>query len=75
MPKFIYQIKYFNAIIYTQQPEGVKRGHFQKYHAIKNTQQHISNFLAFAKQKFPSAQYVNFYNKETKRFIERIYLE
>ena len=75
MPKFIYQIEYFNAIIYTANPDGNRGGHFQKYHSIRNTPHHVGKFLQFAKEKFPSAQHVNLYNKETKQFVERIYLE
>lgn len=75
MPKFFYKIAYLNAIIYTAESSGNTGGHFQKYHSIKNTPVHISKFCAFAKGKFPSAKHVNFYNKETKRFVERIYLE
>lgn len=72
MPKFLYQINYFNAIVCCLDAE---KWSFKKYHNIRNTDKHLSNFLAFAKDKFPGAQYVNFYNKDTKRFYERIYLE
>lgn len=71
MPKFLYQIKYFNCIVCCN--DGGEWS-FKKYRRIKNSQRHIEQFLLFAKNKFPAAQYVNFYNKQTKHFIERIYL-
>ena len=66
-------IKYFNCIVIVPDADGKVNG--KKYHAIKNTPVHIGNFLSFAKKKFPLAQHVNFYNKETKSYVERIYLE
>lgn len=73
MPKFLFQIRYFNAIIICIDADGRSSG--KKYRAIKNTPQHVGKFLAFAKEKFPDARHVNFYNKETKNFVERIHLE
>lgn len=72
---YAYQTKYFNCIIYCSEKEGRAQTHFLKYHSIKNTDRHKGEFLAFAKKKFASAQYVNFYDKVTKQFVERIHLE
>lgn len=67
--------RYFNCIVFCAEKEGRKATNFLKYHGIKNTDRHKGKFLSFVKKKFPSAQHVNFYDKETKSFIEKIYLE
>jgi hypothetical protein len=70
--KFEYQIKYFNCIAFGME-SGKER--FIKYHSVKNTDHHREQFIQFLKNKFPFVQYVNFYDKETKKFYERVYLE
>ena len=69
------QVKYFNCIVYCSEREGKKQTNFLKYHGIKNNQLKIANFLQFVKSNFKSAQHVNFYNKETAQYVDRIYLE
>lgn len=61
------------AIIYCnqQQPNG---NHFLKYRNISNTDTAKSKFLLFAR-KFVGAEYVNWYDKYSREFIERIYLQ
>ena len=66
-------IRYFNCIVIV--PLGNKKVEGKKYRNIKNTSLHVSNFLAFAKQKFPDATHINFYDKINRSFVERIYLE
>jgi hypothetical protein len=66
-------IKYFNCIVIVPDVDGKPQG--KKYHNIRNNNFTISKFLGFAKGKFPNATHVNFYNKVSKSFVERIYLE
>jgi hypothetical protein len=42
-----------------------------KYRNITNVQK----FKMFVLDRFPSALYINLYNKQTKQFAERIYLQ
>ena len=67
------QIKLLTAIIYCNQPQ-VNGNQFLKYRKISDTTAGISKFLLFA-AKFPGAQYVNFYYRDTKKFKERIHLQ
>lgn len=67
------QPKYFNAIIYCSVPQ-INGAQFLKYRKIKNATDPKGKFLAFA-AKFPGAEYVNLYDRETKKFYERIYLK
>lgn len=34
---------------------------FKKYHLVKNAESRLQKFEAFAKRKFPAADYVNYY--------------
>jgi hypothetical protein len=68
------KIEYYNAIVYCSEKEGRLQQHFLKFHSIKNNQHRVGKFLDFVKNKFPSAQHVNFYDKANRQFVERIYL-
>ena len=46
---------------------------FLKYRNIKDTEAHRRRFLQFASGK-PGARYVNWYNKRTKQFLTREYI-
>lgn len=63
---------YLNAIAFT--PGSSDDIFFRKYHMIKDNTDAKAKFCAFIKRKFPNVQYVNFYNKATREFTERIYL-
>lgn len=65
--------RYLTAIIYTREPQ-INGRQFLKYRNIPTWEPKKSEFLAFA-AKFPTAEHVNFYEKDTKKFVERIYLE
>jgi len=62
------------AIIKCSDPLQGNNG-FAKYHNIKDTPTKLAEFIAMAKEKFSTAQYVNFYRKMDKSFKERIYIE
>lgn len=66
--------KLLNAIIFCDPPDQVSGNTALKYRKIGNNQKSITSFLEFAR-KFPSAQYVNFYYRESRMFKERIYLQ
>lgn len=66
----IAQKEKFTAIIYCSEPQPVTGLQFLKYRNITDK----GKFLLFA-AKFPAAQYVNFYHKQTRLFNERIYLQ
>jgi hypothetical protein len=67
--------KYLNAIVYVKK-ESPKKSHFLKYHHIPKNEKKKGEFLSFTVKKLSSLQpeYVNFYDAETRDFIERIYL-
>lgn len=52
-----------------------KKVHAAKYKGIDNSARGISTFMAMVRNKFPGAEKVNFYGKERKFFIDKIYLE
>ncbi len=64
---------YLTAIIYCSEKQ-VNGMQFLKYRNIGKDERRKGQFLSFA-AKFPGAEYVNFYDRETKAFIERIYLK
>jgi len=66
--------KQITAIIYCAIPQPVTGLQFLKYRNIQNNDAAIAKFLLFA-AKFSGAQYVNFYGKKSRAFIERIYLQ
>jgi len=55
----------FTAIIFKADKTAAK------YRNITNVQM----FKMFALDRFPGALYINLYNKQTKQFAERIYLQ
>jgi hypothetical protein len=57
--------KIFTAIIFKADKTAAK------YRNITNVQ----NFKMFVLDRFPGALYINLYNKQTKQFAERIYLQ
>ncbi len=62
------------AIVFCKQQDGTYA--CKKYQwSIKYNQHYVSKFCNDMKRKFFNAEYVNFYNKETREFLERIYLE
>ena len=63
-----------DAIIYCSIPQPVTGNQFLKYRNISDTDAAKGRFLKFA-AKFAGAEYVNFYDKHTRAFIERIYLQ
>jgi hypothetical protein len=77
MPKFIYNARgYLNACVYLGEIDEVsQKPKFAKYHTIKDNAHKKGKFAAFIKGKFPKAQYINFYDKTTGNFMERLYLE
>lgn len=66
-------MKLLTAIIFTAIPQPVSGNKFLKYRGIKNTPWHKEKFLRFA-EKFPGAMYVNWYDKQTKAYIERTWI-
>jgi hypothetical protein len=66
--------KQLTAIIYCSIPQPVTGNQFLKFRNISNNNISKSKFLDFA-AKFNGAEYVNFYGKQSKKFIERIYLK
>lgn len=57
--------KYMTAIIYTAVQEPGTKGQFLKYHnAAKNDPASIGYFCNWARKRFPSAQYINFYSQD-----------
>ena len=66
----LYQIKYLNAVA-IDWIDGKPKG--RKYHAIKNNATYQAAFIKMIMEKFPACTHVNFYNKETGKFAERIY--
>lgn len=66
---------YLNAVVIV--PDPVQPGKFtgKKYHRIKNSDDKKAKFCKFAKEKFSTALYVNFYWMQSGNFFERIYLE
>jgi hypothetical protein len=62
------------AIIYTNIPQPVTGNQFLKFRNITDSDTAVGKFMTFA-AKFPGAEYVNFYYKNTKAFKERIYLQ
>lgn len=62
--------KYLNAVVICVLPNGQIEG--KKYRSIMNTVSKKSRFIEFIREKFAYAKHVNFYNKETKRFYERM---
>lgn len=60
------------AIIYTTTPQ-VNGQQFLKYRNITNTPAAVDRFLKFA-SKFPGARHVNFYDKATRKFVRREYI-
>lgn len=54
---------------------GDKPEHFKKYKYVFGSRRSVSTFCGFAKNKFPTATHVNFYNKATGNFKEQILLE
>jgi hypothetical protein len=67
-------VEQLTAIIYCEVPQPVTGNQFLKYRNIENNNDAKSSFLLYA-SKFVGAQYVNFYDKKTRRFVERIYLQ
>jgi len=68
MPVSYYQ-KFLVAIVFIpgERPKKYK-------HGIKDRQHTIDKFCNDMRQKWPAAQYVNFYDKRTQVFKERVYL-
>jgi hypothetical protein len=66
-------LKQLTAIVYCSVPQ-VNGNNFLKYRNISDTDKAKGKFLLFA-AKFPGAEYVNWYDKKTKAFIERVYLK
>lgn len=80
MPKFILTDRFLVAIVFVpvgfEGENGKKEYSCKKYrHNIKNTDHYISKFCRDMKAKFPDAEYINFYYKDTGSFKERIHLE
>jgi hypothetical protein len=65
-----WKLQYYTAIIVRLQ-DGRAYG-FVKYHRIRKDKQVA--FQSFAKQKFPDAGYVNYYEKSDRGFAKRVYL-
>ncbi len=57
------------AIIYCNVPQ-VNGNQFLKYNYVTNSKRGLNSFANFA-AKFPGAEYINFYSKQTGEFIER----
>lgn len=68
----MYKINYLNAIVCCKDRSSGKWS-FKKYRTIKNNHKKIK-FIEFIKIKFKDVQYINFYCKETKQFVERVKL-
>lgn len=66
--------KLFTAIVYTTEKQPVTDNEFLKYRNIKNSEQALQKFYAFA-AKFPGAWYVNLYDKHTRAFVKRHYFK
>jgi hypothetical protein len=64
--------KYFTAIIYTEKPQ-INGKQFLKYHNIKSDDNSLEKFFRFA-LKFPTAKHINFYDPQTKQFVEQVKL-
>lgn len=67
-------VRYFTAIAYR---ESILDGDncFLKYHNIRDNPATVAAFCKMLKEKFPTVLYVNLYDKKTRAFVERIYLE
>lgn len=65
---------YLNAIIICNPPDPLSGNGGLKYHKIINTPEKMQKFLTFA-MKFPTAQYVNFYNCSTEKYSHRVYFK
>jgi hypothetical protein len=63
----------YRAIIYCSKVQ-VNGKQFLKYNSVDKEEKALGKFLAFA-AKFPGAEYVNLYDKETSQFSQRIYLK
>ena len=75
MPKYFFNAEnnYLVAIVFIKNNGFIE---CKKYsYNIKDTTHYISKFCNDIKQKFPMAEYVNFYYKNSRNFKERINLE
>lgn len=61
------------AIIICDPADPLSGNKALKYSYIDCTTKGISKFLDFA-VKFPTAQYINFYGRKSRAYIDRIYL-
>ena len=64
--------QYCNAIVCCQDHDKVWS--FKKYHTIQYNDIKIEKFAKFVKREFPNAQYINFYDKDTRAYLDRLYL-
>lgn len=68
--------KYFTALVYlTKTENGQQLEKWVKYHNIKNDGLAITKFVAFIESKFPQARYINFYDKHSRRYHSRRYIQ
>jgi len=65
--------KKVTAIIICEPPDPVSGNTALKYSFIDCTPRGINTFLIFA-AKFPTAQYINFYGKKSRNYLDRIYI-
>lgn len=61
------------AIIICDPPDPLTGRTALKYSHIDCTPRGLNTFLNFA-VKFPTAQYINFYGKKSRNYLDRIYL-
>jgi len=67
-------MNYLVGFVFVKEPGGEYS--VKKYtHNIKDTQHYVSKFCNDMKRKYPTAEYINFYYKQSQTFKERIYLE
>lgn len=62
------RVKLMNAIVCCKTIQ-TNRTFFRKYHDIKNDQKHIDKFIRFLLTIPGGVSHVNFYDKETKKFL------
>ena len=60
--------KYLTAIIFLADPAAPP----QKYRNIVNSQRALESFQAFAKTK--KAKYINYYDRQTRAYMGRVYI-
>lgn len=72
--KFTYPQKYLVAFVFVA--TGAGGYEVKKYrHNIKDNIRYVAKFCRDMKTKFPAAEYINFYDKASNLFKERIHLQ